>query len=140
MNLYTVHYVILSWYTRVVLVSAGTQPLMVTSSVIHYAAHSEYLEFLNLLAFLPVFVAGEAFTFCQTVSSWQVLTRLYALPQGAVLTPGMDHTMSIQPTSMMGPLTQQLSHLSMGSSGTVSRLSLIFHSETVDTLVAQSGS
>uniref|UniRef100_A0A3P8RYR4 RNA binding motif, single stranded interacting protein 2b n=1 Tax=Amphiprion percula TaxID=161767 RepID=A0A3P8RYR4_AMPPE len=38
--------------------------------------------------------------------------------QGAVLTPGMDHTMSIQPTSMMGPLTQQLSHLSMGSSGT----------------------
>uniref|UniRef100_A0A7N6ATS5 RRM domain-containing protein n=1 Tax=Anabas testudineus TaxID=64144 RepID=A0A7N6ATS5_ANATE len=41
-------------------------------------------------------------------------------PAGAVLTPGMDHTMSIQPTSMIGPLTQQLSHLSMGSSGTVS--------------------
>ncbi|KAM3618593.1 uncharacterized protein V6R79_022112 [Siganus canaliculatus] len=39
-------------------------------------------------------------------------------PTGTVLTPGMDHTMSIQPTSMMGPLTQQLSHLSMGSSGT----------------------
>uniref|UniRef100_A0A3Q2WFB2 RNA binding motif, single stranded interacting protein 2b n=1 Tax=Haplochromis burtoni TaxID=8153 RepID=A0A3Q2WFB2_HAPBU len=40
-------------------------------------------------------------------------------PTGAVLTPGMDHTMSIQPASMMGPLTQQLSHLSMGSSGTI---------------------
>ncbi|XP_035015051.1 RNA-binding motif, single-stranded-interacting protein 2b isoform X1 [Hippoglossus stenolepis] len=39
-------------------------------------------------------------------------------PTGTVLTPGMDHTMSIQPTSMMGPLAQQLSHLSMGSSGT----------------------
>ncbi|XP_068996650.1 RNA-binding motif, single-stranded-interacting protein 2-like isoform X1 [Embiotoca jacksoni] len=39
-------------------------------------------------------------------------------PTGTVLTPGMDHTMSIQPNSMMGPLTQQLSHLSMGSSGT----------------------
>ncbi|XP_037540082.1 RNA-binding motif, single-stranded-interacting protein 2 isoform X2 [Nematolebias whitei] len=39
-------------------------------------------------------------------------------PTGAVLTSGMEHTMSIQPTSMMGPLTQQLSHLSMGSSGT----------------------
>uniref|UniRef100_A0A3B3DQ94 RNA binding motif, single stranded interacting protein 2b n=1 Tax=Oryzias melastigma TaxID=30732 RepID=A0A3B3DQ94_ORYME len=38
--------------------------------------------------------------------------------QGAVLTSGMDHAMSIQPTSMIGPLTQQLSHLSMGSSGT----------------------
>uniref|UniRef100_A0A8C8DPY3 RNA binding motif, single stranded interacting protein 2b n=1 Tax=Oryzias sinensis TaxID=183150 RepID=A0A8C8DPY3_9TELE len=43
-------------------------------------------------------------------------------PTGAVLTSGMDHTMSIQPTSMIGPLTQQLSHLSMGGSGTVSSL------------------
>uniref|UniRef100_I3KSM6 RNA binding motif, single stranded interacting protein 2b n=1 Tax=Oreochromis niloticus TaxID=8128 RepID=I3KSM6_ORENI len=43
-------------------------------------------------------------------------------PTGAVLTPGMDHAMSIQPASMMGPLTQQLSHLSMGSSGTVSTI------------------
>uniref|UniRef100_A0A096MIC6 RNA binding motif, single stranded interacting protein 2b n=1 Tax=Poecilia formosa TaxID=48698 RepID=A0A096MIC6_POEFO len=39
-------------------------------------------------------------------------------PTGAVLASGMEHSMSIQPTSMMGPLTQQLSHLSMGSSGT----------------------
>ncbi|XP_077369076.1 RNA-binding motif, single-stranded-interacting protein 2-like isoform X2 [Festucalex cinctus] len=46
-------------------------------------------------------------------------------PTGAVLTPGMDHTMSIQPTSMMGPLAQQLSHLSLGSSGTVSNLHIV---------------
>ncbi|TNM87081.1 hypothetical protein fugu_007311 [Takifugu bimaculatus] len=39
-------------------------------------------------------------------------------PTGAVLTSGMDHSMSIHPTSMMGPLTQQLNHLSIGSSGT----------------------
>uniref|UniRef100_A0A8C5G0Z2 RNA-binding motif, single-stranded-interacting protein 2-like n=1 Tax=Gouania willdenowi TaxID=441366 RepID=A0A8C5G0Z2_GOUWI len=39
-------------------------------------------------------------------------------PTGAVLTAGMDHSMSIQPTSMMGPLAQHLSHLSMSSSGT----------------------
>ncbi|XP_017270719.1 RNA-binding motif, single-stranded-interacting protein 2b isoform X1 [Kryptolebias marmoratus] len=39
-------------------------------------------------------------------------------PTGAVLSSGMDHTMSIQPASMIGPLTQQLGHLSMGSSGT----------------------
>lgn len=44
-----------------------------------------------------------------------------SLFQGAVLTSGMDHSMSIHPTSMMGPLTQQLNHLSIGSSGTVSR-------------------
>ncbi|KAJ0023665.1 hypothetical protein NQD34_003564 [Periophthalmus magnuspinnatus] len=47
------------------------------------------------------------------VSSYQV--RLTSL---SVLTPTMDHAMSIQPTSMMGPLTQQLSHLSLGSTGT----------------------
>ncbi|KAI1892265.1 hypothetical protein AGOR_G00131570 [Albula goreensis] len=39
-------------------------------------------------------------------------------PAGTVLTPTLDHAMSIQPTSMMGPLTQQLSHLSLGSTGT----------------------
>lgn len=65
---------------------------------------------------------GEAFAFRWIASVWRVPTLLYVLLQGAVLTPGMDHALSIQPTSMMGPLTQQLSHLSMGSSGTVSRL------------------
>eukprot|EP00069_Balaena_mysticetus_P001860 bmy_03912T0 len=39
--------------------------------------------------------------------------------QGSVLTPGMDHPISLQPASMMGPLTQQLGHLSLSSTGTV---------------------
>ncbi|XP_064408476.1 RNA-binding motif, single-stranded-interacting protein 2b isoform X2 [Latimeria chalumnae] len=50
--------------------------------------------------------------------SWMHHQSYLMQPTGAVLTPTMDHTMSIQPTSMMGPLTQQLSHLSLGSSGT----------------------
>nr|XP_044624764.1 RNA-binding motif, single-stranded-interacting protein 1 isoform X2 [Equus asinus] len=37
---------------------------------------------------------------------------------GAVLTPSMEHTMSLQPTSMISPLAQQMSHLSLGSTGT----------------------
>uniref|UniRef100_A0A3Q1C0T2 RRM domain-containing protein n=1 Tax=Amphiprion ocellaris TaxID=80972 RepID=A0A3Q1C0T2_AMPOC len=37
--------------------------------------------------------------------------------QGAVITPAMDHTMSMQPASMMGPLTQQMNHLSLGTTG-----------------------
>uniref|UniRef100_A0A671QHX8 RNA-binding motif, single-stranded-interacting protein 3 n=1 Tax=Sinocyclocheilus anshuiensis TaxID=1608454 RepID=A0A671QHX8_9TELE len=40
--------------------------------------------------------------------------------QGAVITPAMDHTISMQPANMMGPLTQQMNHLSMGTTGTVS--------------------
>uniref|UniRef100_A0A673FZE0 RNA-binding motif, single-stranded-interacting protein 2-like n=1 Tax=Sinocyclocheilus rhinocerous TaxID=307959 RepID=A0A673FZE0_9TELE len=50
--------------------------------------------------------------------SWMHHQSYLMQPTGAVLTPAMDHTMSIQPTSMIGPLTQQLSHLSLGSAGT----------------------
>ncbi|XP_062314686.1 RNA-binding motif, single-stranded-interacting protein 2b isoform X1 [Osmerus eperlanus] len=50
--------------------------------------------------------------------SWMHHQSYLMQPTGAVLTPGLDHTMSIQPTSMMGPLTQQLSHLSMANAGT----------------------
>ncbi|XP_055520447.1 RNA-binding motif, single-stranded-interacting protein 2b isoform X1 [Leucoraja erinacea] len=49
--------------------------------------------------------------------SWMHHQSYLMQPMGAVLTPTMDHTMSMQPTSMMGPLTQQLSHLSLGSAG-----------------------
>ncbi|XP_051575825.1 RNA-binding motif, single-stranded-interacting protein 3-like isoform X3 [Myxocyprinus asiaticus] len=38
--------------------------------------------------------------------------------QGAVITPAMDHTISMQPANMMGPLTQQMNHLSLGTTGT----------------------
>uniref|UniRef100_A0A3P8ZQJ2 RRM domain-containing protein n=1 Tax=Esox lucius TaxID=8010 RepID=A0A3P8ZQJ2_ESOLU len=51
------------------------------------------------------------------VNAYQVRAASW-ISTGQVLTPGLEHTMSIQPTSMMGPLTQQLSHLSVGSSGT----------------------
>uniref|UniRef100_A0A3P9MF51 RNA-binding motif, single-stranded-interacting protein 2 n=1 Tax=Oryzias latipes TaxID=8090 RepID=A0A3P9MF51_ORYLA len=50
--------------------------------------------------------------------SWMHHQSFLMQPAGTVLTPTMDHGMSIQPTSMMGPLTQQLSHLSLGSTGT----------------------
>ncbi|KAL2104267.1 hypothetical protein ACEWY4_001135 [Coilia grayii] len=58
------------------------------------------------------------------VSTYQVHSPSWIHPQsylmqptGTVLTPTMEHPMSIQPTSMMG-LSQQLSHLSLGSAGT----------------------
>uniref|UniRef100_A0A672IDG4 RNA binding motif single stranded interacting protein 1 n=2 Tax=Salarias fasciatus TaxID=181472 RepID=A0A672IDG4_SALFA len=37
---------------------------------------------------------------------------------GAVISPSMDPAMSLQPASMMTPLTQQMGHLSLGSAGT----------------------
>uniref|UniRef100_A0A3Q0SXP1 RNA binding motif single stranded interacting protein 2 n=1 Tax=Amphilophus citrinellus TaxID=61819 RepID=A0A3Q0SXP1_AMPCI len=50
--------------------------------------------------------------------SWMHHQSYLMQPAGTVITPTMEHAMSIQPTSMMGPLTQQLSHLSLGSTGT----------------------
>ncbi|XP_041117915.1 RNA-binding motif, single-stranded-interacting protein 1-like isoform X1 [Polyodon spathula] len=59
------------------------------------------------------------------VSTYQVQTPSWMPHQpyimqhpGAVLSPSMDHTMSLQPGSMLNPLTQQMSHLSLGSTGT----------------------
>uniref|UniRef100_A0A674PK73 RNA binding motif single stranded interacting protein 1 n=1 Tax=Takifugu rubripes TaxID=31033 RepID=A0A674PK73_TAKRU len=37
---------------------------------------------------------------------------------GTVISPSMDPSMSLQPTSLMAPLAQQMSHLSLGSTGT----------------------
>lgn len=39
--------------------------------------------------------------------------------QGAVISPSIDPSVSLQPTSMMSPLTQQMGHLSLGGSGAV---------------------
>uniref|UniRef100_A0A6Q2ZD91 RRM domain-containing protein n=1 Tax=Esox lucius TaxID=8010 RepID=A0A6Q2ZD91_ESOLU len=38
--------------------------------------------------------------------------------QGAVITPAMDHSISMQPSSIMAPLTQQMNHMSLGNAGT----------------------
>nr|BAH13073.1 unnamed protein product [Homo sapiens] len=50
--------------------------------------------------------------------SWMHHHSYLMQPSGSVLTPGMDHPISLQPASMMGPLTQQLGHLSLSSTGT----------------------
>nr|XP_015286552.1 PREDICTED: RNA-binding motif, single-stranded-interacting protein 2 isoform X6 [Macaca fascicularis] len=47
--------------------------------------------------------------------SWMHHHSYLMQPSGSVLTPGMDHPISLQPASMMGPLTQQLGHLSLSS-------------------------
>ncbi|XP_014315435.1 RNA-binding motif, single-stranded-interacting protein 2 isoform X1 [Myotis lucifugus] len=49
--------------------------------------------------------------------SWLHHQSYLIQPSGSVLTPGMDHPLSLQPASMMGPLTQQLGHLSLSTTG-----------------------
>ncbi|XP_037370916.1 RNA-binding motif, single-stranded-interacting protein 2 isoform X6 [Talpa occidentalis] len=49
--------------------------------------------------------------------SWMHHHSYLTQHSGSVLTPGMDHPISLQPPSMMGPLTQQLGHLALSSTG-----------------------
>lgn len=101
--------------TSVIVIPAGT-PVVVASPIVHHAAHSEYL--LELFPVSLRYPHSLAPLLPPPLPLSLSISR-----QGAVLTSGMDHSMSIHPTSMMGPLTQQLNHLSIGSSGTVSRTS-----------------
>ncbi|XP_070310878.1 RNA-binding motif, single-stranded-interacting protein 2 isoform X1 [Odocoileus virginianus] len=55
--------------------------------------------------------------------SWMHHPSYLMQPSGSVLTPGGDHPISLQPASMVGPLTQQLGHLSLSSTGTLPRCS-----------------
>uniref|UniRef100_A0A670YXU0 RNA binding motif single stranded interacting protein 3 n=1 Tax=Pseudonaja textilis TaxID=8673 RepID=A0A670YXU0_PSETE len=67
----------------------------------------------------PLIAASPVSTYQVQSTSWMPHPSYVMQPTGAVLTPAMDHTISMQPTSMMGPLTQQMSHLSLGTTGTL---------------------
>uniref|UniRef100_A0A8C2JIN1 RNA binding motif, single stranded interacting protein 1b n=1 Tax=Cyprinus carpio TaxID=7962 RepID=A0A8C2JIN1_CYPCA len=56
--------------------------------------------------------------FIQATPVQSYITTEVILRSGAVLSPSIDHSMSLQPASMLGPLTQHMSHLSLGSAGT----------------------
>ncbi|XP_034742470.1 RNA-binding motif, single-stranded-interacting protein 1 [Etheostoma cragini] len=54
--------------------------------------------------------------------SWMTHQPYIMQHPGTVISPSMDPSMSLQPASMMAPLAQQMSHLSMGNAGTVREL------------------
>ncbi|XP_036025348.1 RNA-binding motif, single-stranded-interacting protein 2 isoform X2 [Onychomys torridus] len=85
-------------------------------------AHSRMLAQSALVPYLPSAVSSYQ-RVTQTSSpqvpnpSWMQHQSYLMQPSGSLLTPGMDHPLSLQPASMMGPLTQQLGHLSLNSLG-----------------------
>uniref|UniRef100_A0A8C4SNL6 RNA binding motif, single stranded interacting protein n=1 Tax=Erpetoichthys calabaricus TaxID=27687 RepID=A0A8C4SNL6_ERPCA len=68
----------------------------------------------------PFIAASPVSTYQVQSTSWMPHQPYVMQPTGPVITPAMDHPMSMQPATMMGPLTQQMNHLSLGTSGTVS--------------------
>ncbi|XP_041104223.1 RNA-binding motif, single-stranded-interacting protein 3 isoform X1 [Polyodon spathula] len=66
----------------------------------------------------PFIAASPVSTYQVQSTSWMPHQSYVMQPTGAVITPAMDHTMSMPPASMMGPLAQQMNHLSLGTTGT----------------------
>ncbi|KAJ8385664.1 hypothetical protein AAFF_G00183770 [Aldrovandia affinis] len=66
----------------------------------------------------PFIAASPVSTYQVQSTSWMPHQQYVMQPAGAVITPAMEHTMSLQPASMMGPLAQQMNHMSLGTTGT----------------------
>ncbi|XP_030203681.1 RNA-binding motif, single-stranded-interacting protein 3 [Gadus morhua] len=66
----------------------------------------------------PFIAASPVSTYQVQSTSWMPHQQYVMQPTGAaVLTPAMDHTMSMQQAGMMGPLAQQMNHMSLGTTG-----------------------
>uniref|UniRef100_A0A8C9XYV4 RNA binding motif single stranded interacting protein 3 n=1 Tax=Sander lucioperca TaxID=283035 RepID=A0A8C9XYV4_SANLU len=81
-----------------------------------------YVTEVERTSITPFIAASPVSTYQVQSTSWMPHQQYVMQPTGAVITPAMDHTMSMQPASMMGPLAQQMNHLSLGTTGSVSTL------------------
>ncbi|XP_051967047.1 RNA-binding motif, single-stranded-interacting protein 1-like isoform X5 [Xyrauchen texanus] len=70
-------------------------------------------------------MAQPGVSYLSPISTYQVQNPSWMQHQpyimqhpGAVLSPSMEHPMSLQPSAMLAPLTQQMGHLSMGGTAT----------------------
>ncbi|CAL8260908.1 unnamed protein product [Boreogadus saida] len=68
----------------------------------------------------PFIAASPVSTYQVQSTSWMPHQQYVMQPTGAVIAPSaaLDSSLSLQPSSLMAPLTQQMNHLSMGTSGT----------------------
>ncbi|XP_010891030.2 RNA-binding motif, single-stranded-interacting protein 3 isoform X3 [Esox lucius] len=66
----------------------------------------------------PFIAASPISTYQVQSTSWMPQQQYVMQPTGAVITPAMDHSISMQPSSIMAPLTQQMNHMSLGNAGT----------------------
>uniref|UniRef100_A0A673J8W2 RNA-binding motif, single-stranded-interacting protein 3-like n=1 Tax=Sinocyclocheilus rhinocerous TaxID=307959 RepID=A0A673J8W2_9TELE len=78
--------------------SISTNRMIAQTSITPFIAHSEQTHAAGKQTHMFTFIQWSLETFGHLRS--------------------MDHTISMQPANMMGPLTQQMNHLSMGTTGT----------------------
>ncbi|XP_035379245.1 RNA-binding motif, single-stranded-interacting protein 3-like isoform X3 [Electrophorus electricus] len=64
----------------------------------------------------PFIAASPVSTYQVQSTSWMPHQQYVMQPTGAVISPALEHTtVSMQPTHLVAPLTQQMNHLSLGS-------------------------
>uniref|UniRef100_A0A665U506 RRM domain-containing protein n=1 Tax=Echeneis naucrates TaxID=173247 RepID=A0A665U506_ECHNA len=70
----------------------------------------------------PFIAASPVSTYQVQSTSWMPHQQYVMQPTGAVITPAaaIEPSLSLHPSSVMAPLTQQMNHLSLGTTGTVS--------------------
>uniref|UniRef100_A0A673CPY9 RRM domain-containing protein n=1 Tax=Sphaeramia orbicularis TaxID=375764 RepID=A0A673CPY9_9TELE len=68
----------------------------------------------------PFIAASPVSTYQVQSTSWMPHQQYVMQPTGAVITPAaaIEPSLSLHPSSVMAPLTQQMNHLSLGSTGT----------------------
>ncbi|XP_041962807.1 RNA-binding motif, single-stranded-interacting protein 3 isoform X3 [Alosa sapidissima] len=64
----------------------------------------------------PFIAASPVSTYQVQSTSWMPHQQYVMQPTGAVITPSMDHAISMQPANMMQQMNHQMNHLSLGSS------------------------
>lgn len=95
---------------------------MVIIQALKNGSHSGPFQFSMLSVFRP---SPRILKTCKPAPSAHIPFSCCHVFQGTVISPSMDPSMSLQPASMMAPLAQQMSHLSLGSAGTVRRPLLV---------------
>ncbi|XP_014856522.1 PREDICTED: RNA-binding motif, single-stranded-interacting protein 3-like [Poecilia mexicana] len=68
----------------------------------------------------PFIAASPVSTYQVQSTSWMPHQQYVMQPTGAVITPAtaIEPSLSLHPSSVMAPLTQQMNHLSLGPTGT----------------------
>ncbi|KAG7229411.1 hypothetical protein INR49_012802, partial [Caranx melampygus] len=68
----------------------------------------------------PFIAASPVSTYQVQSTSWMPHQQYVMQPTGAVITPAaaIEPSLSLHPSSVMAPLTQQMNHLSLGTTGT----------------------
>ncbi|XP_028436177.1 RNA-binding motif, single-stranded-interacting protein 3 isoform X2 [Perca flavescens] len=68
----------------------------------------------------PFIAASPVSTYQVQSTSWMPHQQYVMQPTGAVITPAtaLEPSLSLHPSSVMAPLTQQMNHLSLGTTGT----------------------